>query len=417
MRRYYLALLLTGAMAASCAVVEPEPVKSGPVVYADKSVGDVSYGPLPEAFEAHRKTGGDVITSPATAPGKVRVSLDEMQKERQSRMVSLNAGDITVAQAVEMIRDVSKANIALRPSAATIKATPIVLENVEWMKALETIVRANGLVATMNGEDIFAKERPEPLIGANDVILISTYEDFLETQDRRKSAAGNFIELARRRRQAAEEDHYATVLSDTEERETRSYRFKYADPLEAVAYLKSLFADSQDDPALKLADNRRPREGHVADDVNTDNALWRRAAESRDVKFAVFKTDNLVTITAPTRLMPEIMKRIGEIDVRPKQVYIEARIVEIQRNHMRDLGIQWGGYATRTTGFAFPDTIGVSGAGESSTGGAQGVSLPPSSAVDPVTGAVLKDAQGAVLGVALGAASGSAVIQARLFAL
>jgi type IV pilus assembly protein PilQ len=114
--------------------------------------------------------------------------------------------------------------------------------------------------------------------------------------------------------------------------------------------------------------------------------------------------------------MDEIMGRVMEIDARPRQVHIEARIVEIQRNKVKDLGIQWGGYGYRSTDLVFPNTVGVYGGNTpGSTGNA--VSLPPQSAIDPATGQISAAAQGLAVGVIMGDVAGTLAITSRLFAL
>ncbi|VAX16353.1 hypothetical protein MNBD_NITROSPINAE03-283, partial [hydrothermal vent metagenome] len=101
-----------------------------------------------------------------------------------------------------------------------------------------------------------------------------------------------------------------------------------------------------------------------------------------------------------------------------KQVFIEARIVEIQRNVIQELGVQWGGYKYTATGQNFPNTIGISGGSADQGGFASNiVSLPPQSAVDPVTDSLLGSAPGGVIGFTLGGVTGTSLLHARLFAL
>ena len=54
-----------------------------------------------------------------------------------------------------------------------------------------------------------------------------------------------------------------------------------------------------------------------------------------------FPESNSVMITAPALILEACEQVIREIDVEPKQVYIEARFVELSNNVFHDIGIDW----------------------------------------------------------------------------
>ena len=54
-----------------------------------------------------------------------------------------------------------------------------------------------------------------------------------------------------------------------------------------------------------------------------------------------FPESNSVMITAPSLILEACEQVIREIDVEPKQVYIEARFVELSNNVFHDIGIDW----------------------------------------------------------------------------
>ncbi|MBI5185073.1 MAG: type IV pilus secretin PilQ [Nitrospinae bacterium] len=76
------------------------------------------------------------------------------------------------------------------------------------------------------------------------------------------------------------------------------------------------------------------------------------------------------------------------LDTPPKQVSIEARIVEVKRNYSKQLGIRWGGNADMLTNSTFPNNIGLNGG----AGGNYVVDLPAAA------GAGAGGALGVVLG-------------------
>ena len=54
-----------------------------------------------------------------------------------------------------------------------------------------------------------------------------------------------------------------------------------------------------------------------------------------------FPESNAVMVTAPAMILDACEQVIREVDVEPKQVYIEARFVELSNNVFHDIGIDW----------------------------------------------------------------------------
>ncbi|MGK7345792.1 MAG: secretin N-terminal domain-containing protein [Candidatus Nitrospinota bacterium M3_3B_026] len=399
-------LITIAAFTLSACATAPKPAEKPETVTPPAiKVSEPSYGPLPPEFKMDPpplETIEAAPSAPLSSGPKEQVVFLPGARSSETPKVSLNLRDATVEEAIDLIADVSGLKFLTRPGAGKRPLPPLLIEDASWTEALRIIVLAAGVAAASGGEDIFADTETPSAVDENDMIVVTTYENLLNEQKLRKEAADNAIKLARGRRKTAEEKYYASLLEKTERMATKSYRFRYADPGEAVAYLKKLFTNGADSA------NDHGVEGAKAD--------AKKILLGPEARFAVFRAESLVTITAPEAVMPRIMQRIEEIDVRPRQVYIEARIVEIQRSHVRDLGIQWGGHAMRVTNRVFPNTIGIYGGGQGAQG-PYGVSLPPEGAVDPVTGEVLPNPAGAVVGVTLGDASGAALIQARLYAM
>jgi type IV pilus assembly protein PilQ len=66
-----------------------------------------------------------------------------------------------------------------------------------------------------------------------------------------------------------------------------------------------------------------------------------RSAEGRPGQSVVAKSANALIVTDTTEGMLEIERLIAQIDKRPTQVLIEAKLIEVQHNKSMDLGIQW----------------------------------------------------------------------------
>ncbi len=70
------------------------------------------------------------------------------------------------------------------------------------------------------------------------------------------------------------------------------------------------------------------------------------------------RTNTLVLTDIRTSLN-EMINLVKTLDIMPPQVMIEARIVELNKNATKDLGIQWGGTISRITNKEFPNEITV----------------------------------------------------------
>jgi len=129
------------------------------------------------------------------------------------------------------------------------------------------------------------------------------------------------------------------------------------------------------------------------------------------------KRTNTIIVTDLPAALANAEDLIATLDRAEPQVEIEARIVQVNRESARALGVQWGvngrmiGELGNTSGLAFPATASVSGR----TGGTQGnpttSTQVPSGANLPVTGAT------SGIGLAMGTLNGSFNLDVALSAL
>ncbi len=392
------------------------------IKYEPTGVGDEQFGPIPPEFNLKRDS--DEIALPviddgnSSKPGqrsKVKVDLVTLSNETTAPddKISLNLSGTSVTTAIRTLAEAGGINFIIHPSIENFESVDLALNNVSWFKALETLVRSNSLVASVDGRDIFANNQISHGITKSSPVIISTYDYFAKLQSQRISNIKTDIELTKQKRR----QNIESALTKTSEEGVgiaiRSYRFRYADPVEALAYLNELYGTEE-----KRKDKEKYLGDGAAGSVDTKGNKSEIAGEvGSGLTFALYDAENMITIKAHPHRMERIMKLIKDIDVKPRQVYIEARIVEIQRSSIDDLGIQWGGHVYRTTNQTFPSGIGVFGGSNSGDGSPDVVSLPPDSAVDPNTGDVVANPAGAVVGIALGGVTGSTLLHAKLFAL
>jgi type II secretory pathway component GspD/PulD (secretin) len=295
--------------------------------------------------------------------------------------VAIGTAALLVAEAVGRPIHVDP-EVAERPSA------PFALTADDGMAALGALARANDLSLSINGDTPLT---PGDDLSPEDVVYLTTHRRLIAAQETAKQAADNAVALMGKRREAR---GAVRAARGEEGNVTRSYRFRYADPQAALDYLASLYTDGAEE--TKEPDERK---------------------NPSPIRFALYPPENIVTVSAPAPVGDEIAARMASLDVRPRQVYIEARIVEIQRNYLKDLGIQWGGYGSVPTGRTFPHSIDVAGGATGNGVYPDAVNLPAESAIDPTTGLPLAAPRGGALGVTFGSISGAALLSARLTAL
>jgi len=130
------------------------------------------------------------------------------------------------------------------------------------------------------------------------------------------------------------------------------------------------------------------------------------------------RTNSLVLKDLPDNIS-EMKRLVGELDGQTPQVLIEAKIVELDVDFERELGIQWGtlyraGPATgNPTGMDFPHTASIGGAAENITG------LAAPGVPNPVVNlpAAIDQTQGGALGFSLASITNSLRLDAQLSAL
>ena len=391
------------------------------------------FTPLPKEFiKQSPETGKGTSSSKKRYkwPEEVVVSLSQQKKETSFARLSLNAHSATIGDLAELISVSSGRPVLVEPDIGKKNSLPIFLQDVDWVSAVKTIARINGLAATLDGQKLLDDMAPDKK--PNGVVTIMRFDTLLARQENLMKAGDNAVTIAEQQRKVAQEIIETKKTKSGGEIISQSYRFRYADPYEAMSYLETLFITFAKETTRSETQNifgasrserygdrfggKRITERKGAKDKNA--FVRSKKSDENDVRFAVYAPENLLTIHAPSVKMKEIIKRIGEIDIPPRQVYIEARIVEIQRDSVRDLGIEWGGHSTNTTDLIFPNIINVGGG--ASGGGvsdAPAVSLPPASAINPATGQVAGTPQGAGIGLTIGDVSGTRILRMRLFAL
>ena len=115
------------------------------------------------------------------------------------------------------------------------------------------------------------------------------------------------------------------------------------------------YIDAQD--AKKCLDPQLSPRGKITALEMTGQAGWEFAATVKGESMGARKRENVATTGRSKVLIvsdiPPVLDRIRDviqqIDVIPKQVLIEAKIIEVDRNKLRDIGFEWGTGSTGAT--------------------------------------------------------------------
>ena len=114
----------------------------------------------------------------------------------------------------------------------------------------------------------------------------------------------------------------------------------------AKAYTDEKTAKEEHKESLRQIDTRVFRLNHASAQELAEkfNEMWNGefGQNWKVTKMAVaFQESNALMITAPRLILDACEKMVGELDVEARQVYIEARFVELSNNASHKLGIDW----------------------------------------------------------------------------
>jgi type IV pilus assembly protein PilQ len=138
-----------------------------------------------------------------------------------------------------------------------------------------------------------------------------------------------------------------------------------------------------------------------------------------DVKFD--KRTNTLIIRDVDDHIEAAVDLVRRLDTQTSQVLLTARIVEVNTNDLKELGIQWGGQAIsspatgNSTGLRFPGVIGVRGGADDTQAPTGGVPTSPNFVVN--LPAAAGGGSGGALGMTFGSIDGAFNLNVRLSAL
>ncbi len=198
-----------------------------------------------------------------------------------------------------------KVNIIVSPEVRGL--VTVNLTDVEWLTALEGILKAYG----------YGYEWIE-----NDLILVATLEDLAEQREK------------------------GAVAAQQEPLEVRTYTLRYLDAHDVKALVEPQLSARGRISVLEIEPLRgwRARGGYQVRGETTTRAERQEGARPRAKKMLITETKSNIR---------NIIEAIQAIDVMPKQVLIKTRVMEVNRDLLKDIGFDFGTGPTGATGATF----------------------------------------------------------------
>ena len=356
-----------GGLARLVAAVSISVVLSGCANYAQSKKAVEP----PTNIDANSAIGGegtDVSTQqPQTETSVSNAQIDTARIDKPSTetapdepksddLLSLNFKEIGIRPLLAMLSDGGENfRYLLYPEAAKVRVRGLSLKDVTWREALKVTIKLHNLM----------------MVEENGLIIINTHENFVAEKERE-----------------AERAH----LAMTGKRSSRSFRLNYTQPVEVKEYLDKIFGVTAGLTSGQVVSRSFKR---------TDTGVM-------SLTFSIFPKASIITAYGPEVVLEEVARRVAEIDIPQKQVFIESRIVDILKNYSRSLGVQWGGRYNALTNSVFPASVSLAGGAANATNGV--VNFP---ATDLTKTGVIP----AAIALALADSSGTALLNMQLSAL
>lgn len=260
----------------------PAPPESAPGVSAPYSAdpSPKPMAPVQSPVLTKATSSAQTVTSP---PGAATNPGD---------MISLDLRDVDLRDFFRLISEVSGLNVVLDP---TVKGTlTIVLKDVPWEQALQIVLRNNQLGKQLEGN----------------VLRIVSLKTLEEEQNARRSV----LESQRAEEEAAARQTYVRTPNYLKAEEVKVVLEEVLNrgEVKGAGITGSVVVFPKEKPQLKGAQD-------------TERAI-----------------NNFVVVYTTPKKMAELDALLKVVDVKSQQVEIEARVVAVNDNFLRDMGVQLG---------------------------------------------------------------------------
>jgi len=330
------------------------PLEEETLLSISKPAPPVAFSTAPEP-SADKTWEAQPVQAPLTAD--LLAPEEGMTSQYTGERISLDFQDADIHGIFRLIAEVSNLNIV---TADNVRGRVTVrLDNVPWDQALETILKAKQLHKTQQGN----------------VIWITTMDDYQTAIEKQRKADEE---------QLLNEE----ILQQLEPMITDYIRLRYANAKDIANILFQFLSRWPVDK--KLGVMARGTEDKMAERVRG--------------KLEVDSRTNTIIIKDVPPIVSECKRIAKDLDKPIAQVLLQARIVTVQSNFLRELGVKWGGEYSR---FDKGSSLGVRG-----TGGdietSEGTLLDP---LDPIVNLLPIGSPTSGLGVSFGRIVGNTLLR------
>jgi type IV pilus assembly protein PilQ len=275
--------------------------------------------------------------------------------------ISLDFKDAEVVNLLRILAAESGKNIVISDDVKG--KMSITLRNVPWEQALDIILEARGLEKVERGNvirivtrDQLVREREAATRIEEARIKAEQTKATAEVEIRRKAAEASEKEQEVQRRRLQTEAEIAAQQARGPLRE-ETIRLAYADPEELARTLQGLLGIPAEGmaaaPTAPIVPPAGPPFSALYGPPPTPGPAPVAPPEvtANGITIRAHKPTNSLFIRHYEKDLARIKKLIREtLDVRLPQIKIEARLTELNRTDLFDLGVQWGGSGQTTSG-------------------------------------------------------------------
>ena len=212
---------------------------------------------------------------------------------------------------------------------------------------IRVVLQSIAQKATRDGEkvNIVISPNVEGLVSVNleDVDWFSTLEAVLRPYDYSYEWIGDTILLVDTTEKISAREALAKEREEIEPSRTRVFKLKFIDANDAKKTIEPILSPIGRVSVLEVT-------GQAGWEFGTDVTKRSRSKEGK-----ASRTKTLI-VSDISKKLDEIDSLLKKIDVLPKQILIKAKIMEIDRDFLKDIGFSWG---TGTAGVTAMERIGA----------------------------------------------------------
>ena len=234
---------------------------------------------------------------------------------------------------------------------------------------IRVVLQSIAQKATRDGEKINIVISPsvEGLVSVNleNVDWFSTLEAVLRPYDYSYEWVGDTILLVDTTEKISEREALAKEREEVEPSRTKVFKLRFIDANDAKKSIEPILSPIGRVSVLEIT-------GQAGWEFGTDVTKRSRVKEGK-----ISRTKTLI-VSDISKKLDEVDSLLKKIDVMPKQILIKARIMEIDRDFLKDIGLSWG---TGTGGATSMERIAANKAGGTAISEVGVHSAPPATSV------------------------------------